>query len=416
MQEYDVTIIGAGLAGLSAASFLSKNKDINILLVEQFKIGEKAGNKIDVVEVENLERHIRKLEVKPHCTTYDSRWHSPSNDQFFLELKNPDCYFLKRGTSEDSIDSQLIKTADKQGVKIILNSKVIDLNSDTRNTTITISTPDGNKKINSKIIIAADGINSNIAKMSGILKNNNVRMVEGYGIEGGKFNNVEKKIPEVFFNTKYAPGGYLFIAPSLDGNATAFCLCDKSKLNNISVKDRFNSFIKKNSILKEIFLKVKIKNELFGTGIISGPLKKTTKDNILLIGNAASVMDPFFAYGVKNAIITAHLASNVVTKSILENEISLLNEYEVLLRKELGKSIRLGFFLRQIYDNLRNKDFDYIISVLNKLKSNGFEFDEIFDEISIKRHVPAITIAALNQPIEAIKIADLSIKSFLKCI
>ncbi|MCX6667523.1 MAG: NAD(P)/FAD-dependent oxidoreductase [Euryarchaeota archaeon] len=413
MKKYDVTIVGAGLAGATVAKILSK-KDLNVLLVEQFKIGDSFGSKIDVTEVKTLEQYVKKLEIKPHCITFTSKWYSPSNNLFLLELKNPDCYFFKRGPAEDSIESQLIREATKNGVELALDTKVTNIKKERSDATVILATPTGEKRIRSKVIIGADGVDSKVAKICGLSENKTIRMVEGYGIECSHFKNVEPKIPEIYINSEYAPGGYLYLAPTLDGTTTAVCLLDKRRLNNINIEKYFYSFIKNNVMLKEKFSEVKVLNKIHGVGIISGPLKTTVKNNVVLIGNAARVMDPFFAYGVKYAIITGSLAANVVVEAISENDISVLKKYEILWRNELVDSIKTGFFLRGIFDHLTDSDIEYIINILNRIKSNGLDFDEMFDSFSIKKHVLSILRTALINPNSMLKLTSLSFESLLK--
>jgi len=413
MEKYDIIIVGAGLAGTTAANILSR-ENLNILLVEQKKIGIGPRSKIDVAEVKNLEKYVKKLGIKPNCITYNSKWYSPSNDLFLLEFKKPDSYFFRRGSRKDSIDSQMVKESTKRGIKAVFDTKVINIKKRKKDVIVTLDSPKCKKKIASKIVIGADGINSKVAKICGMLENKTIRRVEGYGVEGTHFRNVEPTIPEVFLNSKYAPGGYLYVAPALDETTTVFCLVDKDRLNGVSVEEHFNSFIRKNLILKEKISNVKILNKIYGTGIISGPLKTTVKDNVMLIGNAARVMDPFFAYGVKNAIITACLASETAVQAISRNDTSILIKYENLWRNKLSDSIKTGFFLRNIFDSLTNSDFEYLINVLNKMKSRGLDFDELFDNFSIKKHSLPIIKSSLINPYKTLKLTSLGLLSLLK--
>lgn len=82
----------------------------------------------------------------------------------------------------------------------------------------------------------------------------------------------------------------------------------------------------------------RILNYFQGKGNISGLRRSITRDNILLVGEAAGLIDPCFGFGFKYAIISSYLAG----KSILENED--LGHYEEQVKNTIYPSIRRGEF------------------------------------------------------------------------
>jgi hypothetical protein len=93
---------------------------------------------------------------------------------------------------------------------------------------------------------------------------------------------------------------------------------------------------------------------------------------------------------------------------------SILKKYENLWRNKLLDSIKTGFFLRNIFDSLTDSDFEYLINVLNKMKSRELDFDELFDNFSIKKHsLPIIKSSFINPP-KTLKLTSLGLLSLLK--
>jgi len=399
METYDVVIVGAAVSGSVAARTLS-DQGLSVLVIEkEDTVGGANSRKVDVAEVFGLKGYVEKLGVKPLCVTHKSLWHAPSGDVFEIELKQEDCYLFKRGSAGDSLENQLMTKAIAKGVEINLGWALVDIKKKERQSTVTISNGKEKKEILTKTIIGADGMNSVTARL-GDFPPLSKRTVTGYGIHAEDLTDVTEGVPEVYFSKKYLPGGYLYIAPVSNQEATIVGVYDSKKIGaSKDAKAVVNAFIENNPSLKEKLAKTKIINEIEGQGIISTPRKVTVKDNILLAGNAAGVMDPLFAYGLKNAIVTGYLAGTTISDTLGSGDLTNLRYYEDTWRKEIGRNLNDGMKLRKVFDKMQDRDFNLTINALHDMKTKQFDFDDAFNQFSYKKHAPVILKSFLRNDV-----------------
>ena len=167
----DVLIVGSGLVGLVAAHCLSALK-YNVILVDKKKFndsGEALKDTRTVAVSESSKDFLDKLmlweELKKHAQpiknikVYDRR---PSNKIYF-ENANKDKklgYVIENSKFSKILRKRLFKN---KNFKTMFGSEVcdVDLNKNSSSTYL------NNKKINAKLIIAADGKNSFLRKIAG---------------------------------------------------------------------------------------------------------------------------------------------------------------------------------------------------------------------------------------------------------
>jgi flavin-dependent dehydrogenase len=342
----DILIIGAGPAGLSAALILS-NEGFSTIILEKNKKSQPNNSKYDITEGTQIHKILDELDVKPKKISSISEWNSP-NYRYILDSKIEDFYF-KRGSEEDSLENLLIEKLNKNFISVNFNSKVNSIRKKEKNVIEVVVDKDNKKiKVKPKYIIVADGSDSNFRRKMN-LKSDKFAIFNGLGV----LIETEKKdiIPHarIFFNQNIAPGGYIY-SGSVDKD-TFFCITSDSLLNKkILSKQHLEFFIK-----REIKEKYIIKNYFSGIGI-SG-IQKVNFGNVIFIGGAALLNDPFLGYGLNYAIESAFFAA----KSIENNNLEIYTKYIDKIQ-HMFKDL---FFAREIWREADNDFFDKLIQTFN---------------------------------------------------
>jgi flavin-dependent dehydrogenase len=125
-KKYDIIIVGAGPAGLSAAISIKQNSDLNVLVIEkQSKIGErKRGEtlKYDKFLEEKLfySGFFNDIAVNK---TNKYRFYSPSTKKFADIESTEERYMI----NWDGLINELIKKGEQCGIKIKTGNEVTDL-------------------------------------------------------------------------------------------------------------------------------------------------------------------------------------------------------------------------------------------------------------------------------------------------
>jgi electron transfer flavoprotein-quinone oxidoreductase len=211
LEKYDVAIIGGGSAGLAALKQLSNRGKQAVLLESGSKIGSKniSGGILyskkpkrgKVYNVEDVYENFSDAPLERKITKYIL--HSTSKDKVFsIDLTSAHEYEANFGYSvlmnklNKWFADQALESAQKYGGGIVPGVHVSSIKLDDSKTVIYT---DELEEIEVKAVIAADGVNSEIAQMTGA----RAKFLSNQLYQGVK---VVVKLPEDIINERFGTG------------------------------------------------------------------------------------------------------------------------------------------------------------------------------------------------------------------
>ncbi|HEU4791771.1 MAG TPA: NAD(P)/FAD-dependent oxidoreductase [Flavobacterium sp.] len=337
-----VTIVGGGLAGLTAAIHLSKT-GLKVILIEKNEYpkhkvcGEYISNEI-LPYLDWLS--INLSELNP---THISKLDFSTSEGKVIKCDLPLGGF---GVSRFALDAFLCKKAIENGCEIIQDN-VDDIVFD--NDFFTVSTLN-NRSITSKIVIGAFGKRSNIDQ----------KLKRGFIQEKSYWLAVKAHYFGEFPNDLVAlhnfEGGYCGVS-KVENNVINICylVSYESFKKYKSIEDFQNQIVIKNPHLKLIFDDSKI---LFDAPLtisqISFDKKAAVENHILMIGDTAGLIHPLCGNGMAMAIHSAKIASELIgdfyakkIKSRDELEKKYIAEWNANFKKRLRIGRILAFILQK---------------------------------------------------------------------
>jgi flavin-dependent dehydrogenase len=306
---------------------------------------------------------------------------------------------LKRGSEKDSIDSVAGKLVEKKGVQVLFESEVKDLNF-VHGSVHSVSVHHKNKllEFSPKFVIVADGSYGKTASLAGLDSFvGKETEIAGFGFAGTDFD-VSPSVAHIFFNHRFLPGGYFYLAQSKSGLGFAMAVFNKKRAS-MPLADHFDGFVKTNPIVENILKGSKRFN--FAAGACkTAQLKRRIRGNVCLVGDAGRVMDPLFGYGARQAIFSAYHAAATISKNFRHHHFFLPN-YQHLLGSTLLSNEREAHFLRSLFDRLTNEDFDFLVESASFLHQRK-NLDEIVD--NPPKHLSLLLKAALRKPHKSVPV------------
>jgi len=206
----------------------------------------------------------------------------------------------------------------------------------------------GNSKLNQfyncRILIGADGAQSVSARTLIDFKinlNDHGAAIRTY------YKNVKNLAPrstEFYVNAKY-PYAYLWIFPVADNiaNVGLGMLSSKVSKHNIKLREIFKDWMKQSTVLQNRLADAEPLDKVKGFGLTFGTRRLSiTGDNFMLIGDAASLIDPVGGHGIDTAMLSGQLAGEQIITAFQNNNFSAENfqNYEERLFDIIGKDFK----------------------------------------------------------------------------
>ncbi len=328
-----IIIIGSSIAGASAAFFLAPYADI---VVYEKKSKKDIGNKVCANVVTSLFlKYAKQLNINPKeviVSEFNKAIGFSENNKVVFKTKEfriNRCKFIE----------QVIKNAQKKGVKFVFNAEFIDYAKKREGFIVKLKR--GNKTIteNSDILVGADGALSNVAKKAGLWENRRLFLVMHTEIPLNSFKKfrIDKKAYYIFFGRKKGYYGYIFPYK----NKIVIGAGDRVE----ALKSRYKDFLK--------FMGVKSR-EAHGA-LVPEPKVIPQKENLFLIGDAGCHIK--FSGG---GIIPSMMAAEAI------KEIIINNNYKKL--KELNRRTVINKIAARLIENLNDRDFNKLLEILKDKK------------------------------------------------
>jgi len=230
-------------------------------------------------------------------------------------------------------DKSLYQGAVELGANFKMHTKFIDYNFKNKR----ISTSKGDYE--SKILIGADGPNSSVAKKTGIEVPKDILFAAQVRLK----SKLNSDTAELWFDV--VPEFFAWVVPENDNIARV------GLMNNKNPMTYLEKFIKRRFGRPVIF-------DRTGDSIRYGLIKKSVKNNVLVVGDAACQIKPFSAGGLIYGQIGANHAARACIKALEKNDFSekfFVKNYDREWKKELSKPIKQGVMFKRLFSKFGDK-------------------------------------------------------------
>ena len=385
MVDYDISVVGGGPAGLSAAYAAAKSKAKVIL----FEKDQSIAHNIRTSGVTWIEE-IEKLGIsKDHYNPIKNySFISPSNEVTIRGNTAKSCVLNVR-----SVYQHLAFLAAEAGSEIMIKSNVTNVVLDSKNriSGLKAGTPKGEIVLSSKLVIDASGFNSSVAQRLGL-----VNRWKRYGI-GAEYEcyceNVDSETWILMVGRQYSDAGYAWIFP-LSKNRVRIGVGIGRPESSTDPVEKLNSIIEKR--LKPLDKMGKIQPIELHHGFIpnEGLRKSTVYDGLILVGDSAGQANPLVLEGIRYAIEFGMLAGEIGAKSLAQNsDKESLLEYERIWKNRVESKINSALKVQSRWIGLRDEDWDREIEILRDMS-----YEEFLDFIKAEFTARKMLRLALNHP------------------
>jgi geranylgeranyl reductase family protein len=351
-QKFDAIVVGAGPGGCSCAAHLSKaGRRVLLLDKEHFPRDKVCGDGISGKSISMLEELglIDEIELTPHRNITGVTFSSPDGSVVEIPLPKKEekishGYCIQRKL----FDNVLFRNAKQLSARTIEGLKIVDLIKDRDGDHEKVigvigMTREGQKEFYADIVVGADGANSTVARLVGNRQYDLEHLSTGlrcyYRGVGGLKENIE-----LHFFDEFKPG-YLWVFPLDDGyvNVGVAMVVGDMRSRKVNLKDALFRAIEENPVIKDRF-----KDSTMVPGTLKGgmmPLgssrRKAHGCGWLLVGDAASLVDPFTGEGIGNALYSGKLAAEAISKAFKKNDFSeaQLSGYESALEEAFDQEL-----------------------------------------------------------------------------
>jgi len=305
----EISILGAGPAGLSAAITLAKygrkvhvyekNNDCGMRFRGDFQGFENWSSPTDILDELPLMNLTPDFWYKPILQAEFYDYHRKKR---VITFEKPALYLIKRGTMPGSLDVALKEQARRAGVNITFNQTILENEAD----------------------IIAGG----------------PKRVDGI-VRGITFETTTEHVPIMILDDSIAPKSFAYLLIS-EGRGCLGTGLTKQYTKADEYLDRtIHAF--------QNLLDIDIRNEKRYTGYGNFFLRKRYEEHgTLYVGEAAGLQDYLFAFGLRQALTSGYLAA----QSILQNQ-----SYDTLMKERLVPQLKISLVNRFFFSLLGNRGY-----------------------------------------------------------
>ncbi|MFH1420953.1 MAG: NAD(P)/FAD-dependent oxidoreductase, partial [Candidatus Aenigmatarchaeota archaeon] len=241
----------------------------------------------------------------------------------------------------------------RAGAKVISKAEFIDF---INNNEIKINFNGEEKIIKSKVIVAADGVESLVLRKAGLRSNKKPKFVDsGYQYE---MSNVKLEDPHkivLYFSFAAAPRGYVWMFPKGKDRANVgIGIAGDHKEK--TAKEYLDEFISKHTELSQgSILEVNAGNIPVGD-----MMKDMVINNVIGVGDSVNQVNPIHGGGIAESIRAGQLLGNIIKDAISKNDIKLLKKYNEAWWSQNGEKLEKVERVREIFEKLTDNDLNYL--------------------------------------------------------
>jgi geranylgeranyl reductase family protein len=328
---YDMIIVGGGPAG-SIAAERSARDGLSVLMLEKAvyprnkicggAVSHKALDVIGGIDKELIERE-----------TFGARFFLPDYRNFAGTLNDRVAVMTRR----ENLDHWLARRAEDVGAVVQDDEAVKDVVF----TKDCVEVVTSKNRYRSRMVIGSDGVNSTVARRSGIRTRwgDDISLCLEAEVKLGETmveECVGDRLVELYF---IGDRGYGWVFPKRDRISIGI---GEFAARVHDLKESFSRFVRDVSIRKNIDIEGKI-TRINSYRIPAGGFpRRIHGDRVLLTGDAAGFVDPFLGEGIYYAMKSGEIAADVAAGAVESGDFShrFLHEYVMRCEKEFNYDLK----------------------------------------------------------------------------
>jgi geranylgeranyl reductase family protein len=358
MEETDVTIVGAGPAGLTAALFLAK-KNIPVTLIEKDTFprdkicGDCLGGfvisilrQIDDDLFDRFIRFDKKLVGSGVCLFGPEHQKVTVEATTSVDQKIREVVLCKRIDFDNFLMDEVKKY--KQ-IRILQNTKITNISKHPGG--LILYSKD-KPLVDSKFTIIATGsIQSLVYHLNGkrLSRKHTVAGIRTY-YEG--IHDLNDGYIELHFLKDLAPG-YLWIFPlgEKQANVGLGLRSDVIAKKNINLNQLLMAYINNDPYFQKRFRNAKQIDSIQGFPLaLGGKKRKISGDHYILAGDAANLIEPLFGEGIGQAMYSGKFAADHAIQCLEKGDFSASfnKDYDQMVYNKLGATLRFSAMMQKV--------------------------------------------------------------------
>ena len=334
----DVIVVGAGPAGNNAALGLARMGYGVTVIDWRHDVGDKLCTGIVGQEC------IRRFPVDPsfvHRETASAQVAPPCGGSVRFEAATPQARIIDRVAYVESFAHR----ARAAGAVYLLGQRVSAIVPEERG--VTVVTGEGHHR--ARALVLASGFGSPLTRQLGL--GSVADYVTGVQVVASA-DNVDEV--QVYLGQDVAPGFFAWLVPTRGQQALVGLLARRH------AQDHLTAFVRR--LETEGKIKGIIKRN-GSWGIPLRPLKRTFRDRVLVVGDAAGQVKPTTGGGIFYSLLASEIAVSVLGEALAGDDLSSakLSRYQTEWKALLARELEIGYSARRLYEYLSDSQVSSLV-------------------------------------------------------
>ncbi len=356
-------VVGAGPAGSASAHYLAL-AGFNVILLDRYKFPRDkiCGDFVSPVAQNELTKLgvTRTLEFKSANKITKASVYLDSKK--LVSRVVPKVQGLPRYgrvVPRLVLDKLLLDSACREGAVFLESQRAVGMRVKRSSVELDMEGPDGKRTLKARLLIGADGSNSTIAR---IVRGQPPSSADRIIAIRGYFKDVEgaSNQADLHFNKDSFPGySWLFPTSKNQANVGVGIVLDTIPSGN-RLKELLNHLISNDAALSKRLNNAKLVGQIGGWPLTTyNPNQPLVDNRVMLVGDAAGLVNPLNGEGIQYALLSGRWASEVAISSLIADDLSkeALAAYQDIVEGELRYGMSIAGLIVQL---IRNRSFNPI--------------------------------------------------------
>jgi menaquinone-9 beta-reductase len=358
--DCDVLIAGAGPAGSGLACHLaSKGMHVIVAEAETFPRDKVCGDGVSPVALDELHQMgITGTKKFKKANEIKRVGLFIKDEKVFINLAKPDRLpFHARIIPRIELDGWICEAAKKAGAVYLESTRVIGYTTSPGSAFVKLKNRKKTFQIRARVLVGADGGSSTVARQMRGGKPSEEYQLLGLRAYYEGVNGPADRV-DIYFSEESFPGIFWMFPKGSGGANIGIAMVSRTLPDKPShVKELLQNHIRNNPDIAERIGAGKLDGKMKGWPItFYNPDSDITCNRLLLVGEAAGLINPLSGDGIQYALLSARWASETLADCFQNDDFSqaALRPYRERVNSEVGYDFALSGLLVQFP---RNKTF-----------------------------------------------------------